>query len=47
MAERTLEVFLEKNRVGVLSEGGGIWRFTYDSQWVSGPTPMAIGPGLP
>lgn len=47
MAERTLEVFVERYRVGVLSEGGGIWRFTYDSRWISGPTPMAIGPGLP
>ncbi|GAA0752886.1 HipA domain-containing protein [Ideonella azotifigens] len=44
---RTLNVFIAKNQVGVLGEGDGIWRFTYDPQWVSLERSFDISPALP
>jgi serine/threonine-protein kinase HipA len=47
MIERTLEVFLEQTLLGVLAEGNGIWRFTYDPAWVGSEGSFPIAPGLP
>ncbi len=47
MIERTLEVFLEQKLLGVLAEGNGIWRFTYDTSWLGSEGAFPIAPGIP
>jgi serine/threonine-protein kinase HipA len=42
---RELEVLIELERVGRLSENAGIWSFEYDPQWQATGYPLA--PGLP
>jgi serine/threonine-protein kinase HipA len=43
---RTLEAFLNEQRVGTLSEGGDLWRFEYDMQWASAPGSYDLSPRL-
>jgi serine/threonine-protein kinase HipA len=42
---RQLEVRMNQNLVGILSENTGIWSFTYEDDWVREQFPLA--PGLP
>ena len=44
---RTLNTYLNLQRVGVLSEGNDLWRFEYDAEWVNSPTAFDLAPGLP
>lgn len=43
---RTLNVCLNDQRVGTLSEGNDLWRFEYDPAWVSAPGSFDLAPGL-
>lgn len=47
MNDRVLQVFLGPDRVGELSEGGGVWRFTYDGEWQRRADRVALSPHLP
>lgn len=44
---RTLHVYWNALRVGVLSEGNDLWSFSYDEAWVSAPSSFDLAPGLP
>ena len=44
---RSLNVYIDQTRVGVLSEGDNIWKFTYDSRWPSSATSFDLSPALP
>ncbi len=43
---RTLEAFLNEQRVGTLSEGEDLWRFEYDLQWASASDTYDLSPRL-
>jgi serine/threonine-protein kinase HipA len=43
---RTLTVYLNDSRVGVLSEGNDLWRFEYDTQWAKAPDSFDLSPSL-
>ena len=43
---RTLEAFLNDQRVGVLSEGDDLWRFEYDATWASAADAFDLSPRL-
>lgn len=43
---RTLEAFLNEQRVGTLSEGEDLWRFEYDLQWASASDAYDLSPRL-
>jgi serine/threonine-protein kinase HipA len=43
---RTLEAFLNEQRVGTLSEGQDLWRFEYDMQWASASDAYDLSPRL-
>ncbi len=43
---RTLEAFLNEQRVGTLSEGEDLWRFEYDVQWASASDAYDLSPRL-
>jgi len=43
---RTLEAFLNDQRVGTLSEGEDLWRFEYDAKWVNVPNAFDLSPHL-
>jgi serine/threonine-protein kinase HipA len=43
---RTLEAFLNEQRVGTLSEGEDLWRFEYDRQWASASDAYDLAPRL-
>ncbi|MDR6408142.1 hypothetical protein J2797_000695 [Paraburkholderia terricola] len=38
MAARTLAAFANGQRVGVVSDEGGIWSFAYDTDWLGDRT---------
>lgn len=44
---RTLHVFLNASRVGVLSEGSDLWSFAYEPAWASDAAGFDLAPGLP
>lgn len=44
---RTLHVYLNKARVGVLSEGSDLWSFAYDPAWAGAASGFDLAPGLP
>jgi serine/threonine-protein kinase HipA len=43
---RTLEAFLNDQRVGVLSEGDDLWRFEYDPAWAGATNAFDLSPRL-
>ena len=43
---RTLEAFLNEQRVGTLSEGEDLWRFEYDPQWANASDAYDLSPRL-
>lgn len=43
---RTLEAFINEQRVGTLSEGEGLWSFEYDLQWASASDAYDLSPRL-
>lgn len=43
---RTLEAFLNDQRVGTLSEGNDLWRFEYDANWASASDAFDLSPRL-
>ena len=45
--QRSLNVFIDTALIGVLSETGNLWRFTYDSAWVQREGSFDICPNLP
>lgn len=44
---RTLHVYLNTARVGVLSEGSDLWSFAYDPAWAGAAWGFDLAPGLP
>jgi serine/threonine-protein kinase HipA len=44
---RALHVYLNKARVGVLSEGRDLWSFIYDPAWAGAASGFDLAPGLP
>lgn len=44
---RTLQVFLNASRVGVLSENSDLWTFAYDPDWAGDTAGFDLAPGLP
>ena len=47
LAQRSLNVFIDTALIGVLSETGNLWRFTYDAVWVQREDSFDICPNLP
>jgi serine/threonine-protein kinase HipA len=43
---RTLNAYLNDQRVGTLSERDDLWSFEYDLQWVKAPDSFDLAPGL-
>ena len=43
---RTLIAYLNEQRVGTLSEGDGLWSFTYDDAWLQHPHSFDLSPRL-
>jgi serine/threonine-protein kinase HipA len=43
---RTLNAYLNDQRVGTLSEGNDLWRFEYDPTWVKAPGSFDLAPSL-
>ncbi len=43
---RTLDAFLNDQRVGTLSEGDDLWRFEYDANWASDSNAFDLSPRL-
>lgn len=43
---RTLNAYLNDQRVGTLSEGNDLWRFEYDTAWANAPGSFDLAPGL-
>ncbi len=43
---RTLNAYLNDQRVGTLSEGNDLWRFEYDPAWVKAPGSFDLTPSL-
>ena len=43
---RTLNVYWNASRLGVLSEGNDLWSFSYDKQWASSSSGFDLAPGL-
>jgi serine/threonine-protein kinase HipA len=43
---RTLNAYLNDQRVGTLSEGNDLWSFTYDPAWAAAPGSFDLAPGL-
>lgn len=44
---RYLKVYLDKERVGTLSEENDIWGFTYHSDWLTSPNSIPLTPHIP
>ncbi|MBK7002622.1 MAG: HipA domain-containing protein [Rhodoferax sp.] len=44
---RSLHVYLNRTRVGILFEGNGLWSFEYDKAWASAASGFDLAPGLP
>ena len=47
VADRILDVFIERSIVGALGERDGVWTFKYDAAWLESATCFPIAPGLP
>jgi serine/threonine-protein kinase HipA len=45
-AMRTLDAFLNDQRVGTLSEGEDLWRFAYDANWANASNAFNLSPRL-
>lgn len=45
--QRTLLAWIDRQRIGTLSDRGGIWSFRYASAWLEAPRNFALCPGLP
>ena len=43
---RSLLVYWNSSRVGVLSEGNDLWSFSYDKEWASASSGFDLAPGL-
>ncbi len=43
---RTLTVYLDQHRVGVLAEGDDLWSFEYDPAWAASAEGFDLAPGL-
>lgn len=43
---RSLDVFINADRVGVLHEENDIWQFEYDADWLARPDSYDLSPGL-
>ena len=43
---RTLNTWLNGQRIGTLSEGDGLWRFDYDAAWINTPGSFDLSPAL-
>ena len=43
---RTLNAYLNDQRVGTLSEGNDLWRFEYDPAWANAPGSFDLAPSL-
>lgn len=43
---RTLMVYLNQTRVGVLAEGDDLWSFEYDPAWANSAQGFDLAPGL-
>src|ERR1700736_2137722 len=43
---RTLTVYLNDSRIGVLTEGNDLWSFEYDTQWATAPDSFDLSPSL-
>jgi serine/threonine-protein kinase HipA len=43
---RSLNVYIDRNLVGVLQEGEDLWRFEYDEKWAEAPDGFDLAPGL-
>ncbi len=43
---RSLNAYLNSQKIGTLSEGDGLWGFEYDAQWAQLPTSFDLAPGL-
>ena len=44
---RSLNVYIDRRRVGALHEGDDLWRFEYDVRWVEARDGYDLAPGLP
>jgi serine/threonine-protein kinase HipA len=44
---RQLNVWLNQQRIGVLSEGDNLWEFEYDEAWATSAEGFSLAPGLP
>lgn len=45
--QRTLTVWIEQRRVGLLAEHAGLWRFDYDAAWSRSADGFDLSPALP
>jgi len=43
---RTLAVYLNDSRIGMLNEGDDLWSFEYDTQWAQAPDSFDLSPSL-
>ena len=43
---RTLDAYLNGQRIGTLSEGEDLWRFEYDAAWTNAPGSFDLSPAL-
>ncbi len=43
---RTLDAYLNDQRIGTLSEGNDLWRFEYAASWVNAPGSFDLSPAL-
>src|SRR6201996_313242 len=43
---RTLDAFLNDQRIGTLSEGNDLWQFEYDVRWAEGSESFDLSPRL-
>lgn len=44
---RSLEVYVDRHRVGTLHENEDLWRFDYTAQWARAPDAFDLAPDLP
>jgi serine/threonine-protein kinase HipA len=43
---RSLQVFLNDDRIGTIAEEGSVWRFDYDEAWATSPQSFDLSPRL-
>jgi len=44
---RRIQVFIDKRRIGTLSEGSDLWAFEYEPGWAAAPDAFDLSPALP